>query len=132
VAAPLLVASAELTAFTVTTWLAGIAEGAVYKPAAVIVPAVADHVTAVLAVPVTVAPNCRLAPSASEVFDGFTVTVIGGGGAAPTVRLIELLAEAPFPGLVTLNLNVPATDGFPVAFSAVLLMYVVIHTTPPT
>jgi hypothetical protein len=52
-----LVGSATLVAFTVTVWELTIEAGAVYRPAALMLPTagLSDHVTAVLLVPVTVA-----------------------------------------------------------------------------
>jgi hypothetical protein len=56
VAAPDLVGSAALVAFTVTAWELVIEAGAVYRPAAVMLPTtgLSDQVTAVLPVLVTV------------------------------------------------------------------------------
>jgi hypothetical protein len=55
-------------------------------PVAEIVPPVADQVTAVFDVPVTVAENCFVFPACTEVGLGLTETatvgVAGGGGAA--------------------------------------------------
>ncbi len=53
------VASAELVA--VTVYVPAVA-GAVYRPEVDMEPPVADQVTAVLVVPVTVAENCWVAP----------------------------------------------------------------------
>jgi hypothetical protein len=60
VAVPVFVVSAALVAVTVTVCVEVMLEGAVYRPAAEIVPTfgVSDHVTAVFVVPVTVAVNC--------------------------------------------------------------------------
>jgi hypothetical protein len=86
-AVALLVVSATLVAATVCgppAWL-----GAVYKPMALIVPAVAfppwtpstDHVTAVLLVPVTVAVNgvVPLTGTEADVCDSVTLIWAGGG-----------------------------------------------------
>ena len=58
VAVPMVELSAWLFAVMVTLCCAAMAAGAVYNPAAVIVPADADHVTAGLEALVTVALNC--------------------------------------------------------------------------
>src|SRR5205085_1992219 len=81
-----LVLSAWLMAVTVIV-PAGIALGAVYSPALLIVPVAAlppvtlltCHVTAVLAEPVAVAMNCCVAPVAKEATVGATLTVTGTG-----------------------------------------------------
>ena len=44
-------------------------------------PPVADQVTAVLVVPVTVAVNCWVPPVCSDAEIGLTLTTMGGGGA---------------------------------------------------
>src|ERR1039457_5274108 len=98
-------------------------------------PAVADQLTAVLAVPVTVAENCAVAESATVVFGGLTVTVMGaggGGGAAPTVMFTGWLVDAPLSGFVTVTGNLPAAGRFPVAFKAVELTYIGTHGMPFT
>ena len=46
-----------------------------------IVPTVADQVTAVLVVPVTVAVNCCVPPVCSDAEVGLMLTTTGGGGA---------------------------------------------------
>lgn len=86
VAFALLVASAALVAVTVCV---PAADGAVYKPAALIVPVVelpplalsTAHVTAVLLEPETVAVNCvvSLTPTFTEDWFNVTATVAGGG-----------------------------------------------------
>ena len=57
-----LVGSATLVALTVTVWAEATDSGAVYKPVLEMEPTggLIDHVTAVFAVPVTVAVNCWL------------------------------------------------------------------------
>jgi hypothetical protein len=80
-----LVVSACEVAFTVTVGGAGTEAGAVYRPALVIAPQAAPaqpapailQVTAVFAVPVTVALNCRLAPVSTFAKVGETETAIG-------------------------------------------------------
>ena len=46
-----------------------------------IVPAVADQLTVVLVLPVTVAVNCCVAPVCMDAEVGLMLTTIGGGGA---------------------------------------------------
>jgi len=50
--------------------------GAVHRPLLEMLPAVADHTTAVLLVPLTAAANCWLAPEGTVALVGFTLTVI--------------------------------------------------------
>src|SRR5271170_6614089 len=71
--------SALAVAFTVA--VPGSA-GAVYSPAAVIVPppSVTDHVTIVSDVPLTDAVNCRVAPVSSTPDEPLMTTWMGGGG----------------------------------------------------
>jgi hypothetical protein len=59
--------------------------GAVYRPDAEIVPALADHVTAVLLFPVTVAVNCWLLPDCrvAEAGEIEMLSGSGGGGGNP-------------------------------------------------
>ena len=52
-----------------------------YSPVLEIVPPVADQVTAVLLVPVTVAVNCRVAPVCMDAEVGLMLTTTGGGTA---------------------------------------------------
>jgi hypothetical protein len=66
---------AALVAVTVTLVVVETA-GAVYRPAPVIVPALADQETAVLLVPCTVALNGWLEPDNSDALVGLTATVI--------------------------------------------------------
>jgi len=74
VAVPVFVVSAWLVAVTVTVCCAVMLDGAVYRPAGVIVPVpVADHVTAAL-VPVTAAENCCVWLAYREVVAGLTLT----------------------------------------------------------
>src|SRR6266852_5386873 len=82
-----LVVSAWETAVTVTVAGLGAAAGAVYKPAAVIVPTVAFppvtpftcHVTAVFVVPVTVEMNCCVCPGVKFAVAGATLTAMTTG-----------------------------------------------------
>jgi hypothetical protein len=71
-------------------------EGAVNRPVAVIVPALACHVTAVLLVPVTVAVNCVAAESAEFAEGGDTLTDIAGGGdvTSVTIACADLVVSA--------------------------------------
>ena len=81
--AALLVSACEV-AVTVTVPPVGTVDGAVYIPAALIVPmlgAVAEvletlHVTAVFVVPVTFAVNCCVCPVCTDAVGGVTVTTI--------------------------------------------------------
>ncbi len=70
-----LVVSAVLVAFTVYV---PAAVGAVYRPVDETVPPVANQVTAVLVVPVTVAVNCCVPPVVSEEDVGEMVTATVG------------------------------------------------------
>ena len=72
-----IVASAWLVALTVTLVTAE-TDGAVNSPPVVIVPALADHVTAVFDELVTVEPNCCCPPDTSATEDGATATTTGG------------------------------------------------------
>jgi hypothetical protein len=63
------------------------------------VPPVADQVTAVFVVPVTVAVNCWVAPVARLAVDGPTLTVIAGVG-----------AEAPQPNKAKTHANAIVRD----------------------
>ncbi len=83
--------SATLVALTV--YVPGV-PGAVYKPVLLTAPPVADHVTDVLAEPVTVAVNCWVLPVRMEPEVGVIVTTTG----AVTVTL----ADADFVGSATL------------------------------
>jgi len=76
------------------------------------VPPVADHVTAVLLLPVTVAENCCVPPVWSETEVGLmlTATTGGGGGGAETVTVADaaLLVSA---ALVAVTVCEPALLG---------------------
>jgi hypothetical protein len=71
VAEAFLVVSATLVAVTVNV---PAEPGAVYNPLALMVPPVAAHVTAVFVLPVTVAVNCCVPPTCTEVADRFRET----------------------------------------------------------
>ena len=85
-AEPILDGSAALVAVTVIVDGDGTAEGAVYSPAPLTVPHAAEphpapctvHVTAVFDVPTTDALNCCVAPVATDVLAGVTVTATTG------------------------------------------------------
>jgi len=87
-AAALFVLSAWLVAWTFTVAGTGRFCGAVYRPAAEIVPTVllppgtpfTAQLTAVLGVLVTLAVNCRVTPRKTEAVTGETSMVIGEGG----------------------------------------------------
>jgi hypothetical protein len=72
------------------------------------VPPVADQVTAVLELPVTVAVNCCVPPVNSEADVGLIVTATTGGGVTVTVAVANLLESAT---LVARTVNVPAVFG---------------------
>src|SRR5947209_8511430 len=81
VAVAAFVASAWLRAVTVTVCCAVMLAGAVYIPVELMLPLPAgaiDHVTATLAVFVTVAMNCWVPPFESVAVVGATVTAMGG------------------------------------------------------
>src|SRR5947207_1502204 len=86
----------------------GTENGAVYKPAAEIVPTVEFppgmpftlQFPAVFDEPVTVAVNCRVADAATAALAGSTLTVIGA--AAVIVKLTDPLVVPPRPVLVTM------------------------------
>ena len=102
VAAADLVLSATLVARTVNV---PAVVGAVYRPVVETVPPVADHVTAVLLVPVTVAVNCCVPPVKSEADVGLMLT---------DTNATVTVAEADFDGsatLVTVTVKVPAVPG---------------------
>jgi hypothetical protein len=68
--------------------------GAVYKPLDESVPSpVSDQVTAVLAVPVTVAVNCCVPPPPSEAEVGEIDTEIAAGGFSVTVAEADLVVS---------------------------------------
>lgn len=78
------------TLFAVTVYVPGV-EGAVYNPEVVHTPAVPDHVTEVLVVPVTVAVNCCVAPVGIETEPGVTVTATETGATTVTVAVADLV-----------------------------------------
>jgi hypothetical protein len=75
----------------------------------VIDPPVADHVTEVFVLPVTVAVNCCVAPVIMDAEVGEIATAIGGGAEETvTVADADLVASA---ALVAVTWKVPATLG---------------------
>ncbi len=96
-----LVESATLVAFTV---YAPAVVGAVYSPELEIVPPVADHVTALLPLPLIVAENCCVAPDARLTNDGAIATDTTGAETV-TVAVADLVASTI---LVAVMLYVPA------------------------
>ena len=79
-------------------------------PLEVIVPPVADHVTAVLLVPLTVTLNCTLLPVGSDVEFGVNVMlIVGGGEAAEVMANVTVLDLSPVLASMTLTVAVPAT-----------------------
>ena len=78
----------------------GIVAGALNRPAVVIVPAVADHVTDVC----PDAVNCCVAPSATDADGG--ETVMGPPTLADT-KVTVTLFETVEPGFVTVNARLP-------------------------
>jgi hypothetical protein len=85
--------SATLVAVIVTVGCAG-DDGAVYRPAAVMVPmpdGLRDHVTAVLPAFVTVAENCWVPPAGTDTAVGATVTP---GEASVITAEADLVASA--------------------------------------
>jgi hypothetical protein len=86
------VASATLVA--VSVYVPG-AEGAVYRPDVVQMPAVPDHVTEVLLDPVTAALNCCVLPAVKETDPGFTVTAtVDVCASTVIVAVADLLGSA--------------------------------------
>ena len=80
VALAFLLESAPLLAVSVTV-VARLTEGAVNKPLVEMLPAVADQVTAVFAVPSTAALNCWVFPDNTFALAGETVTLMVGEAA---------------------------------------------------
>ena len=72
------------------------------------VPPVADQVTAVLLLPVTVAVNCWMAPVISEALVGEMETETTTGAVTVTVAAADLVGSAT---LVALTVKVPAVPG---------------------
>jgi len=110
VALDFLVVSALLVAVTVTL-VPALTLGAVNMPPAETIPAEADHVTAVLLVPWTVAENCWVFPDVRVVFVCETVTLIveaTGLTATVAIAFFEVFALLV---AVTVTLVAPLTVG---------------------
>jgi len=85
------VASATLVAVTVISSELLITAGAVYNPFTKLpIEGVIDQVTAVFALPVTVAENCEVWDAARVALGGFTLTMTLPGGTSWTVALADL------------------------------------------
>jgi len=95
-ACPNFVVSAWAVAVTVAVTFTEVI-GAVYKPEDEMVPALAAQLTAVFALPVTVAVNCCVLPDAMVADDGETETLTWGGGGAV---VLELPPPPPHPVVV--------------------------------
>jgi hypothetical protein len=109
---------AALVAVIVTFVLLDTA-GAVNTPLLLMLPALADHVTAVLLVPCMAALNCRLVPEIRVALVGLTVTVIVGLAVeiAGALMTIWPCLRRTFPAessTSNLKLLVPARVGVPV------------------
>jgi hypothetical protein len=92
-AVAILLGSAALVAVTLTVCGVASAAGAEYKPPLEIVPTagLTDHETPALAVPVTVAMNCWVCETVSEVMEGVSETVTG---MRVTVALADMVGSA--------------------------------------
>jgi hypothetical protein len=91
VVVPCDVLSAALVATIVTDWTEFMIEGAVYSPAAVIVPTLAGltlQVTVVFVDPVTDEVNCWVCDGKRLAFPGVTETEIGGANLLKRLRTI--------------------------------------------
>ena len=104
-ALPRAVGAATLVAVTVMLAGLGMAAGAVKSPVGLMVPAVADQVTAVLALPTTVAESCCVPLKKSWAAAGETVTVTAGWLSVTT-------AETATSGSATLVAVTSAVGGF--------------------
>jgi hypothetical protein len=117
VADALLLASAELTAATVTSVGAGTAGGAVYRPTLVTVPQTAPlhpepsrlHMTAVFEIPDTAALNCCVEPVVTDALVGVTTTAVPGtivtvadadAVGSPALRSLSAAEPDAFAGLI--------------------------------
>ena len=102
-----LLGSAALTALTVTV-VEVVTLGAVYIPAAEILPAVAVHVTLALLVPVMVAVNCAvaLATSPAELGEIDTEIVVAVGAGADALCASAAPPAAPQPVKLIANIAI--------------------------
>ena len=107
------VGSATLVTFTVTVWELVIEGGAVYRPAAVMLPVsgLSDQVTAVLPVLVTEAEKLWVCDWVNVTLAGLTDTATVGGSF--TVRLSCFESLPPALVALTPNVETPATVGVP-------------------
>jgi len=87
------VVSAALVAVTVAVALL-VTVGAVYIPLLEMLPVVADHITVVLLVPCTVAPNCCVFPEARLELVGEILTLTAVDVVTDTVELAFLVVSA--------------------------------------
>lgn len=109
-----LVLSATLVAVTVTLELASTL-GAENSPFAEMIPAVADHVTAVFDVPCTRAENCCVVPEFNVALFGEIITLTIGVDVLETVICRRLVAVIPRASVaVTRKYLTPVTLGVPV------------------
>ena len=97
-----MVGSATLVAVTVTVWELEIEAGAVYRPAAVMLPTTGliDQVTAVLPVPLTAAVNVWFCDGSSVAVAGVTETETGGK--RTTLALPEMAGFATLAAFTTM------------------------------
>ncbi len=88
--------------------------GAVYKPDDEIAPVLADHVTAVLVLPVTVAVNCCVLPdcTVAEAGEMEMLTGNGGGGGKPMPLPPPLQLEAAMHTMKQRGKVIETTDSF--------------------
>ena len=108
-----LVPSATLVAVIVTDCALLITDGAVYNPFDRLpTEGVKDQVTAVFALPVTVAVNCLLCDAASTTFRGLTLTLtVPGGGVSWTVALADFVPSATLVAVIVTDCALLITDG---------------------
>jgi len=99
--------SAELVALTMAVAGLGKEAGAVYRPEALMLPTVADQVTAVLELPVTVAANCWTPVTGTVALAGATATVTVG---VLIVTLTGALVVAPGAGFTALTCAAPTRE----------------------
>jgi hypothetical protein len=134
----LLVGSATLVAVTVCP---PAVDGAVYNPPVLTVPTVlfppftpsTDQVTAVFVVPVTVAVNCCVPPSATIAVVGEMVTVIVGGGGVITGVMVTVAFALLVGSALATAVTVTCTDTLVVgAVYRPLLEIVPFCAFPPT
>jgi hypothetical protein len=78
----------------IVTVVVALTLGAVNRPEAEIVPALADQVTAVFDEPLTVAVNCRVPPDVTVAVAGDTATVPEPAGLTVTVVDADLVLSA--------------------------------------